>query len=204
MVSAALTGFFSGLSLIVAIGAQNAFVLRQSLTRNHIFLVCLFCALSDTILVVAGVLGFGAVVAGFPALPKILAVAGAVFLTGYAAVRLREAWRGAYHLELNGSKPGLRKVLAMLMAVTWLNPHVYLDTMGLLGAISVQYESPYQRAVFALSASAASFGFFFSLGYGGRVIAPIMQSVRSWRILDTAIAAIMLSIAASLVLTLGA
>lgn len=204
MIGAALTGFFSGLSLIVAIGAQNAFVLRQSLTRNHIFLVCLFCALSDTILVVAGVLGFGAVVAGFPALPTILAVAGAVFLTGYAAVRLREAWRGAYHLELNGDKPGLRKVLAMLTAVTWLNPHVYLDTMGLLGAISVQYENPGQRAIFALAASAGSFGFFFSLGYGGRVIAPMMQSVRSWRILDTAIAAIMLSIAASLIRTLGA
>lgn len=204
MFAAALTGFFSGLSLIVAIGAQNAFVLRQSLNRNHIFLVCLFCALSDTILVVAGVLGFGAVVASFPALPTILAVAGAVFLTGYAALRLRDAWRGAYHMELQGQKPGLRKVLLTLAAVTWLNPHVYLDTMGLLGAISAQYEGPDQRAVFAIAASTASFGFFFSLGYGGRVIAPVMQSARSWRILDTAIAVIMLSIAASLLGTLGA
>lgn len=203
MVTAALTGFFSGLSLIVAIGAQNAFILRQSLTGNHIFLVCLFCALSDAILVIAGVLGFGAVVMAFPALPKILAVAGAVFLTGYAALRLREAWRGAYHMELQGDKPGLRKVLVTLAAVTWLNPHVYLDTMGLLGAISAQFESGNQRAVFAIAASAASFAFFFSLGYGGRFIAPVMQSVRSWRILDTAIAAIMLSIAASLFRTLG-
>ena len=204
MFTAALTGFFSGLSLIVAIGAQNAFVLRQSLTRNRIFLVCMFCALSDTILVIAGVLGFSAVVASFPAVPKVLAVAGAVFLTGYAALRLRDVWRGAYSMELQGSKPGLRKVLLTLTAVTWMNPHVYLDTMGLLGAISAQYESPEQRAIFALAASTASFGFFFSLGYGGRMIAPVMQSVRSWRILDTAIAFIMLSIAASLVKTLGA
>ena len=204
MFAAALTGFFSGLSLIVAIGAQNAFVLRQSLTRNRIFLVCMFCALSDTILVIAGVLGFSAVVASFPAVPTILAVAGAVFLTGYAALRLRDVWRGDYNLELQGSEAGLRKVLLTLTAVTWLNPYVYLDTMGLLGAISAQYESTDQRVVFALAASAASFGFFFSLGYGGRMIAPVMQSVRSWRILDTAIAVITLSIAASLVKTLSA
>ena len=203
MFTAAVTGFFSGLSLIVAIGAQNAFVLRQSLTRNHIFLVCLFCALSDTILVVAGVLGFSAIVGSYPAFPIILAVAGAAFLTGYAALRLRDAWRGAYHMELQGAQPGLKKVLFTLAAVTWLNPHVYLDTMGLLGAISSQYEGADQRAVFAFAASVASFSFFFTLGYGGRVIAPLMQSVRSWRILDTAIAVIMLAIAASLMGTLG-
>lgn len=198
MISAAATGFMSALSLIVAIGAQNAFVLRQSLTRNHIFAVCMFCALSDAVLIVAGVLGFGAAVTVFPSLPKILAVAGACFLAVYAVIRLREAWRGHYLREVDGRSHGLRKTLLIIAAVTWLNPHVYLDTMGLLGAISVQFETAGLRAVFAAFACLASFTFFFGLGYGGRFLAPVMRSVRAWRILDTAIAAVMAALAVSL------
>lgn len=198
MISAALTGFLSAMSLIVAIGAQNAFVLRQSLTRNHIFAVCLFCALSDAVLITAGVSGFGAAVTVFPVLPQILALAGACFLLTYAALRLREAYRGHYLRELDGRSHGLRRTLAIIAAVTWLNPHVYLDTMGLLGAISVQYDTTDLRVVFAVAASAASFSFFFALGYGGRFLAPIMTSVRAWRMLDTAIALVMVAIAVSL------
>ncbi len=199
MFSAALTGFFSGLSLIVAIGAQNAFILRQSLTRNHIFIVCLFCALSDTVLVIAGVLGFGAVVQSFPKIPSILAVLGAVFLIFYGLLRLREVWRGSYHMELNGKRPSLKKILLTLTAVTWLNPHVYVDTMGLLGAISTQYPTTAERVSFTAATALASFVFFFGLGYGGRYLAPLLQTVRAWRVLDTAIAMVMFAIAASLI-----
>jgi L-lysine exporter family protein LysE/ArgO len=198
MIAATVTGYLSALSLILAIGAQNAFVLRQSLTRNHIFAVCLFCALSDTVLIVAGVLGFGAVVTLFPALPKALAIAGACFLAVYALIRLREAFRGHYLTEVDGNSRGLRKTLLIAAALTWLNPHVYLDTMGLLGAISTQYETTALRAVFSVSASVASFTFFFALGYGGRFLAPVMRSVRAWRILDTAIALVMAALAVSL------
>lgn len=201
MFGPALTGFATGLSLILAIGAQNAFVLRQGLLRAHVFWLCLLCATSDAILIAAGVAGFGAVTAMFPALPRIMALAGAAFLLVYGLIRLRAAWRGDYALVLAGKSAGLWATLATGAAFTWLNPHVYLDMLGLLGSISTGFPEQADKIAFALGAMTASYVFFFSLGYGARYLAPLMQSSRAWRILDSGIAVVMFALAAGLILS---
>ncbi len=197
--AAAATGFLTGLSLILAIGSQNAFVLRQGLLRAHVLPLCLLCAASDAVLIAAGVLGFGAVTARYPQFPAAMALAGAAFLAVYGALRLRAAWRGAYALELGGTSPGLAATLAMGAAFTWANPHVYLDTLGLVGAVSVQFAQGGPRVAFALGAILASFAFFFSLGYGARLLAPLLRTARAWRWLDIAIALVMWALAAGLI-----
>ena len=196
--TAALTGFATGFSLILAIGAQNAFILRQGLVRAHVFWLCLFCATSDALLIAAGVLGFGALVALFPAMPKIMAVCGAAFLAVYGLQRLIAAWRGDYALQLSGKSKGLWPTLATAAAFTWLNPHVYLDTLGLVGAVSTDFHGPALKWAFGTGAVTASFVFFFSLGYGARLVGPIMQSARAWRVLDTGIALVMWALAIKL------
>jgi L-lysine exporter family protein LysE/ArgO len=201
MLVPALTGFATGLSLILAIGAQNAFVLRQGLLRAHVFWLCLLCATSDAILIIAGVAGFGAVTTMFPALPRIMALAGAAFLIVYGLIRLRAAWKGDYALALAGQSANLWATLATGAAFTWLNPHVYLDTLGLVGAVSTSFSDGAEKVSFALGAVTASFVFFFSLGYGARFLAPLMQSARSWRILDTSIAVVMFILATGLILS---
>jgi len=139
MILAATTGFATAFALILAIGAQNAFVLRQGLLRTHVLPLALFCAISDAILIIAGVWGFGTVVAQFPSLPWIMAIAGAVFLFCYGALRFIAAWKGDYAMQVAGQSGSLKATLATAAAFTWLNPHVYLDTLGLIGAISTQY-----------------------------------------------------------------
>lgn len=201
MLFPALTGFATGSSLILAIGAQNAFVLRQGLLRAHVFWLCLLCATSDAILIIAGVAGFGAVTAMIPALPRIMALAGAAFLIVYGLIRLRAAWKGDYTLVLAGQSAGLWATLATGAAFTWLNPHVYLDTLGLVGAVSTSFPDGAAKVSFATGAVAASFVFFFSLGYGARFLAPYMQSARAWRILDSAIAIVMFILATGLILS---
>lgn len=198
MLSAALTGFFTSLSLILAIGAQNAMVLRQGLARSHVFWACLFCAVSDAILIALGVAGFGLAVERFPALPLILTLGGIAFLICYGCMRLWAAYKGVYDAEMDGSAKPLAAVIASLAAVTWLNPHVYLDTLALLGAVSVQYTDVTLKLVFGVSAIAASFVFFFSLGYGAVLLAPYFRSERFWRLLDVAIAIVMFAIALGL------
>ncbi|TNC67591.1 amino acid transporter [Rubellimicrobium roseum] len=198
--AACVTGFLTGLSLILAIGAQNAFVLRQGLLRAHVLPLCLLCALSDAVLIAAGVLGFGALTQALPGLPRVMALGGAAFLLVYGAQRLWAAWKGDYGLVLSGRSAPLGATLAMGAAFTWLNPHVYLDTLGLVGAVSTQFEGSH-RLAFGLGATTASFVFFFSLGYGARLLAPVMTSAASWRVLDTAIAAVMWTLAAGLVLS---
>ncbi len=198
MTGAALTGFVTGLSLIVAIGAQNAFVLRQGLLRAHVFALCLFCAASDALLIGAGVTGFGAVVARFPALPAVMTWGGAGFLAVYGTLRLRAALRGDYAMVLAGQSAGLGRTLAIAAGFTWLNPHVYLDTLGLIGAISTRYTDG-ARIAFGAGAVTASFVFFFSLGYGARLLAPVMQSPRAWLILDSGIGIVMWILAAGLI-----
>lgn len=199
MTGAALNGFVTGLSLILAIGAQNAFVLRQGLLRAHVFALCLFCALSDAVLIVAGVGGFATLAARIETLPQVMALGGAAFLAVYGALRFVAAWRGDYAMVLAGRSAGLGRTLAIAAGFTWLNPHVYLDTLGLIGAISTRYEGA-ARAAFGGGAVASSFVFFFSLGYGARFLAPIMQSPRAWRILDTGIGVVMWLLAAGLLL----
>jgi L-lysine exporter family protein LysE/ArgO len=195
-----LTGFATMLSLILAIGAQNAFVLRQGLARNHVFWLCLLCAGSDAILVGAGVLGFGVLVEKHPMFPVMMTWAGAAFLLVYGALKLRAAWQGNHALQLEKDLPSLRRTLAIGAAFTWLNPHVYLDTLVLVGAVSTQYDISFHRYLFGIGAAVASFVFFFSLGYGARLLVPVMQSSRAWRILDGLIGVALLVLAVKLII----
>lgn len=201
MLTAAATGFVAAFSLILAIGAQNAFVLRQGLLGTHVFWLCLLCALSDAILIAAGILGFGVLVGHFPAFPQLMAWAGAAFLLIYGTIRFRAALRGDYALVLSGQSAALVPTLLTGAAFTWLNPHVYLDTLGLIGAISTQFTLPGEKFAFALGATSSSFVFFFSLGYGARFLAPVMQSKRAWQILDLLIAVVMWALATGLILS---
>jgi L-lysine exporter family protein LysE/ArgO len=199
MTAAALTGFFTGFSLILAIGAQNAFILRQGLLRRHVFALALFCAVSDAALIAAGVAGFGALTAALPALPLVMSLGGAAFLVAYGLLRLRAAWIGGHVLGQGADAQSLGAALAMAAAFTWLNPHVYLDTLGLIGAISTGFAPGDERLAFGTGAVIASFVFFFSLAYGARLLAPVMRSARAWRLLDLVIGVVMLAIAAKLV-----
>ncbi len=194
----AATGFATAFALILAIGAQNAFVLRQGLARSHVFWLCLLCATSDAILITAGVLGFGVIVTLYPMLPQIMAWGGAAFLIVYGALRLWAAWKGEYAMQLSGQSASLWGTLATGTAFTWLNPHVYLDTLGLVGAVSTQYTDVAEKTAFGIGAVTSSFVFFFSLGYGARLLAPVMQSARAWRILDVLIGLVMWALAAKL------
>ena len=199
MLTAGMTGFATGFALILAIGAQNAFVLRQGLARQHVFWLCLLCATSDAVLITAGVLGFGYIVTLYPAFPQIMAWGGAMFLFVYGALRFRAAATGDYALQLAGKSAGLGATLATGAAFTWLNPHVYLDTLGLVGAVSTQYTDPALKTAFGVGAVLASYVFFFSLGYGARLLAPIMQSAAAWRRLDILIGVVMWALAVKLV-----
>ncbi|WP_396022178.1 LysE/ArgO family amino acid transporter [Celeribacter litoreus] len=195
---ATLIGFMSGLSLIVAIGAQNAFVLRQGLRRSHVFAVALTCALSDAILIGLGVFGSARITEVFPSLLPVMRWGGAAFLTVYGLRAAVAAWRGQGHLEAaQAGAQSLRAALFTCLALTWLNPHVYLDTVVLLGAISADF--PTARPAFAVGAVLASFSFFFSLGYGARYLAPVFARPTAWRVLDGGIAVVMWSIALGLV-----
>jgi len=198
MIGPALTGFATGFSLILAIGAQNAFVLRQGLARRHVFWLCLFCATSDALLIAAGVLGFSVIVQAAPMLPTVMAWGGAAFLFGYGAMRFRAAYIGAYDTHISGQAAGLWATLGAAAAFTWLNPHVYLDTLGLIGAISTQYELKIDRYAFGIGAVLSSFVFFFGLGYGARFVAPVMRSARAWRIFDVLIGVVMWALALKL------
>ncbi|MCG3266147.1 LysE/ArgO family amino acid transporter [Yoonia sp. I 8.24] len=195
MIGAALTGFATAFSLILAIGAQNAFVLRQGLTRSHVFYLCLLCAGSDAILIVAGVLGFGVITEMYPQLPQIMTWGGAAFLIIYGAMRLWAAYKGEYAMQIAGQSAGLWATLATGAALTWLNPHVYLDTLGLIGAISVQFTTMPLKTAFTIGAVTSSFTFFFGLGYGARLLAPVMQSAKAWQVLDVLIALVMWALA---------
>ena len=199
MFTAATTGFATGFALILAIGAQNAFVLRQGLLRQHVFWLCLLCATSDAILITAGVLGFSAIVAQFPNLPLIMAGGGAAFLFVYGALRLLAAYKGDYDMQITGQSAGLWATLATGAAFTWLNPHVYLDTLGLIGAISTDFPAGQMRTAYGVGAVISSFVFFFGLGYGARLLAPVFQSPRSWRILDVIIGIVMWALALKLI-----
>jgi L-lysine exporter family protein LysE/ArgO len=190
-------GFALGLSLIVAIGAQNAFVLRQGLKRQHVFWICLTCAGSDAALIAAGVAGSGTLALTWPWFEPVMRFGGAAFLLWYGARSLLSAWRGGAALNSGQDQghAGLLPALLTVLALTWLNPHVYLDTVVLIGAISAQ--SP-DRLAFGIGAVLASFTFFFSLGYGARALAPVFAKPRAWQVLDLGIGLTMWSIAAGL------
>lgn len=193
-----LTGLTMGLSLIVAIGAQNSFVLRQGLRNEHVFAVCLTCALSDAVLILVGVTALRQVTAVVPMIEPAMRYGGAAFLIWYGARSLLSALRSTQVLATDGGTggAGLSASLVTCAALTWLNPHVYLDTVLLLGSIATQF--PGDELTFAAGAMTASFLFFFALGYGARWLRPVFASPGSWRILDGVIAATMWAIALKL------
>ena len=199
MGSAAVSGFLVGLSLILAIGAQNAFVLRQGLRREHVGAVVLACGLSDAVLMTAGVLGFGALSEVMPWLGNAMRLGGAAFLIVYGALRFRAALRGgAALMPTDATAAPLGRVLATCLLLTWANPHVYLDTLVLVGTLSAQYE-PYS-GYFGLGAVTASFTFFAALGYGARLLAPVFARPASWVVLEVVVGCTMWAIAAGLLL----
>lgn len=195
-----LTGMLTGLSLIVAIGAQNAFVLRQGLRGEHVLAVCLICAISDAILILLGVTSFGQIAQWLPWLAPAMRYAGAAFLIWYGAKSMRAALQSTNALIVGTERKAgsLARALTACLAITWLNPHVYLDTVVLLGTISTRFAG--ETESFAAGAMSGSFLFFFSLGYGSAWLRPIFAKPSSWRILEAVIALIMWTIAAKLVL----
>ncbi|MDG4832155.1 LysE/ArgO family amino acid transporter [Solwaraspora sp. WMMD1047] len=195
---AVVAGLGFGLSLIVAIGAQNAFVLRQGLRREHVGPVVAVCAVSDAALIVAGVAGVGALVTRSPLLLDAIRYAGAAFLVGYGLLAARRAVRPSrLAADPGGERTGLRGALLTCLALTWLNPHVYLDTVLLLGAVASARPAA-DRWWFAGGAVLASLLWFGVLGYGARLLRPIFASPTAWRILDAAIALTMIAIAIGL------
>ena len=201
MLSIALEGFAISLGLIVAIGAQNAFVLRQGLIRSHIFVVCCICAISDATLIAAGVLGVGAWLAEYEQGAFWISMAAIAFLVVYGILRVKSALDPQAMSISESGEDNLSTVVFTTLAFTWLNPHVYLDTLVLLGSASSRYDGP-EREFFGIGAALASFIFFFSLGYGARLLSPFMENPKAWRYIDGGIAIVMFTIAFSIALPL--
>jgi L-lysine exporter family protein LysE/ArgO len=198
-VSAFGTGFVIGFSLIMAVGAQNAFVLRQGLMRRHVFAIALFCAGSDALLIAAGVGGISLFIAAFATRHSALLFGfAALWLAIYGALRLRDGIRGDANMtHRNVAEMGIVPTLAITAMLTFGNPHVYLDTVVLIGAVSLQFEAT-DKLYYGLGAAISSFVFFFSLAYGAKYLAPYMERPNAWRILDTGIAIVMFALALSM------
>lgn len=193
----ALVGLVTGLGLIVAIGAQNAFVLRQGLRREHVLGVVLVCAVADAILVTAGVAGLGPVLTSHESVMTAVRYGGAAFLGWFAVSAARRALRPATLRPAADEAPGGRaRVLLTCAALTFLNPHVYLDTVVLLGSVAHQQDRPW---AFAAGAVTASVGWFVSLGFGAGRLAPLFARPRAWQVLDVLVAIVMATLAVSLV-----
>lgn len=197
IVEAFATGFLVGAGLIVAIGAQNAFVLRQGLLRRHVLPVVAICAAADAALIAAGVAGLGSLVTASPLLLVLARLGGALFLAAYGLMALRRAFRSESLRGEGEAAPTLGAALAACLAFTFLNPHVYLDTVVLIGALSGRFAGTAKLA-YGLGAATASLVWFSALGFGARLLAPVFARPLAWRILDLAVAAIMLLIAARL------
>lgn len=198
MISALVAGLALGLSLIIAIGAQNAFVLRQGLRREHVLAIVVVCAASDAVLIAAGIGGLGVLIERAEWALAAVRIAGAAFLLWYG---VKSALRALKPATLDASDGGERMSLAAAvttaLALTWLNPHVYLDTVLLLGSIGGTYGA--DRWWFGLGAAIASIAWFSALGFGSRVLRPVFARPVAWRVLDAVIAVVMISIAVSLV-----
>ncbi len=199
MIATAATGLAAGLTLIVAIGSQNAFVLRQGLRRSHVALVVAVCAVSDLLLIALGVGGLGVIIERAPVLLEVIRWAGAAFLTGYAVLATRRAVRGE-HLDATAGTATTpwQVALGTCLALTWLNPHVYLDTVLLLGSLASTHGTP-GKWWFAAGAGLGSIIWFTALGVGARYLTPLFTREWAWRVLDALIAAVMLFLAFMLV-----
>ncbi len=188
------TGLATGLALIVAIGSQNAFVLRQGIRREHVLALVLFCALSDALLIALGVAGAGALIQRHPGLLTLTRYGGALFLASYGVMAARRAWRGE-QMQVDATRSStLSAALLACFAFTFLNPHVYLDTVVLLGSIASQRGDP-GRWFFALGAMTASLLWFSALGFGAQMLIPLFQTRTAWRVLDALIALTMIGMA---------
>jgi L-lysine exporter family protein LysE/ArgO len=195
MLTSALAGFAASAVLIIAIGAQNAFVLRQGLRREHVLAVVAVCALSDLALILAGVGGLGAVVSARPSAVTVIRWVGAAFLVAYGIKATIRATRPAALNPTERAPATLRATLLTCLALTYLNPHVYLDTVLLLGSVAQQHP---HRWVFGIGAAAASVVWFTALGCGATRLAPLLARPAAWRILDALIALVMFAVAVSL------
>ncbi|TDV44845.1 LysE/ArgO family amino acid transporter [Actinophytocola oryzae] len=192
---AAIAGFGTGLSLIVAIGAQNAFVLRQGIRRHGVLVVVAICALSDAVLIALGVGGVGAVVLAFPTILTVVGIAGGAFLLCYGFLAARRAFRPSA-MDVT-TAPGGNRVVLTCLALTWLNPHVYLDTVLLLGTVAAHRGD--LRWAFGAGAAVASLCWFAALGFGARLLTGFFARPSSWRLLDGLVAATMVTIGVTLV-----
>ena len=199
MSTALFAGFALSLSLILAIGAQNAFVLRQGLRRAHVGAVVAICCLSEAVLIFTGVAGFGAIATRAPWAIEAMRWGGAAFLVVYGLRSLRAAWSETEALEAGGgAEQSLKAAVATALVLTWANPHVYLDTLGLIGAVAATYGDG--RWAFGAGALSASVLFFVVLGYGARMLAPVFARPVAWRALDTIVGMTMLALAVKLAL----
>lgn len=187
-----------GAGLIIAIGAQNAYVLGQGIARRHVFAVTTICFLSDALLIAAGVAGFGTIVRSWPVLIIVATIFGALFLIVYGALALNRARKPNRLESRSGGAQSLAVAVTTVLMLTWLNPHVYLDTVLMFGGISARYDGS-ARAAFGAGAAFASFVWFYGLGYGATLLAPIFRNPNAWRVLDIAIGLVMWTIAASLI-----
>ncbi|MCZ4512934.1 LysE family transporter [Streptomyces sp. ActVer] len=195
--TAAAAGFGTGLSLIVAIGAQNAFVLRQGIRRDAVLAVVGICALSDAALIALGVGGVGAVVVAWPEALTAVALIGGVFLIGYGCLAVRRAFRPSALLVEAGTAGSRRRAVLTCLAMTWLNPHVYLDTVFLLGSIAAD-RGPL-RWTFGFGAVLASLVWFAALGFGARLLSRFLARPSAWRVLDALVAVMMIALGATLI-----
>jgi L-lysine exporter family protein LysE/ArgO len=198
MLSAYLNGFGVAFSLILAIGAQNAFVLKQGLRREHVLAVVLVCALSDAILITVGVFGFAALTESLPSLAPVMLWLGAAFLFGHGGVSFWRAWQGGAALDpAIGAGTSLKAAVLFCLAITWLNPHVYLDTLVLIGSIASRFEGA--EVGFWAGAVTSSFTFFAALGFGARLLGPVIARPAAWRVLEVVIGCVMWAIALGLI-----
>jgi len=196
VLTSALAGFATTVVLIVAIGAQNAFVLRQGLRREHVLPVVVTCAVSDLVLISAGIAGLGAAVAAQPTAVTVIRWVGAAFLLCYAALAAKRAWRPGALKPTDRAPATLRATLLTCLALTYLNPHVYLDTVLLLGSLAQQHP---HRWLFGIGAALASAVWFAGLGLGAHRLAPVLSRPAAWRVLDGLIAVVMVGVAGTLI-----
>ena len=196
--SAGFEGALISLSLIIAIGAQNAFVIRQGLSNKHVFLVCTICAFSDAALISLGVFGFGEIISNSSTISELIRWFAICFLIVYSILRFKASYEGnALDVSLEKNNISAKKTAIITLGFTWLNPHVYLDTTVLLGTASLQFQGD-EKIAFAIGAMASSFLFFYSLGFGARRLAPLLKTEKVWRRIDFIIGIIMLWIAWSI------
>jgi L-lysine exporter family protein LysE/ArgO len=194
--TAILPGFLTGLSLIVAIGAQNAFVLRQGLLRKHVLVMVLICAISDATLIILGVLGLGALISALPWLLEVIRWVGVAFLVWYGSTSLKRFMKNESLKAAEAGSGNLKQTVLTTLALTFLNPHVYLDTVIFIGGIANQFGD--QKWMFVIGAVTASFIWFFGLGFGASKASVVMSKPAFWKILDVFIAAVMFSLAITL------